>query len=205
LNGGNGTSQHSAHIIFTAIGGNVITVFARLIYNILQYPSIALKPTNNILLQVLSSKSGKSVDALCDLIKTHFANNIILVEKLNASKPSDFDFKLGPNKPFIPDSRATTQPLRQDEKAELETYREREHEDEPKVDMSTKKLITEAQFVLSRIKSSLDFRQGIALYKDIDDRISSRKGSHLQKENRNPSIFSKVSIIRETQTLHKIP
>jgi hypothetical protein len=127
-------------------------------------------PTNNILLQVLASKSGKSVDELCDLIKMHFANNIITLEKIAASKPSDFDFKLGPNKPFTPESRATTQPLRQDGKADPEPEREREHKDEHELDMTTKKLITEAQFVLARIKSSLDFRQGITLYKDQDDR-----------------------------------
>ena len=39
LNGLDGNSQHPAHIVFTASGGNLITFLAKLIINILETPS----------------------------------------------------------------------------------------------------------------------------------------------------------------------
>ena len=190
LNGGDGTSQHSAHIIFTAIGGNVITIFARLIHDILQStdPSTDLTPTNNILLQVLASKSGKSVGDLCKLIKEHFASYIIPVQILADSKPSDFDFKLGPN--IAPGTRASTQALRQDEKAEPKTDRERERDGEDEV--LTKNLINEHQFVLSRIKSSVDLRlEEEHLYKNQDeaDEVLEKIKKHIAELTKNCTIL----------------
>jgi hypothetical protein len=192
LNGGDGTSQHSAHIIFTAIGGNVITVFARLIHNILQStdPSTDLTPTNNILLQVLASKSGKSVVELCGLIKRHFASDRTLVENLNASKPSDFDFKLGPN--ISPATRASTQALRQDEKAEPKTDYERERDSDSEDEVLTKNLINEHQFVLSRIKSSVDLRlEEEVLYTNQDeaDEVIEKIEKHIAELTKNCTIL----------------
>jgi hypothetical protein len=198
LNGGDGTNQHSAHIIFTAIGGNVITIFARLIHDILQLPdpstdpsidpSTDLTPTNNILLQILASKSGKSVGDLCELIKEHFASDIIPVQILADSKPSDFDFKLGPN--IAPGTRASTQALRQDEKAEPKTDRERERDGEDEV--LTKNLINEHQFVLSRIKSSVDLRlEEEHLYKNQDeaDEVLEKIEKHIAELTKNCTIL----------------
>jgi hypothetical protein len=102
LNGLDGNSQHPAHIVFTASGGNLITFLAKLIINILETPTGNLLKYNEMILKALEKMNGSYtrrsvIESIYDHFNTDEGQKLISVFK-DVLSFSDFDFNISYNK-----------------------------------------------------------------------------------------------------------
>lgn len=113
LNGGDLESRDfkESFIIITVTGGNVFTLFAQLIKNIIDHKNksddIKLTPTNELLIGKLQQKYDRTVDVI-DEIYQYSINFTEMISDITSNPYSDFDFKASPNKSPIPPNKSPT-------------------------------------------------------------------------------------------------
>ena len=109
-----GVDQYVSPIVVTAAGGNLVTLFARLIMDIINNKVFErLTQTNKILIKALSSIINKAQtsyvatpEKICSAIIAHFKNTrgamsrvsaMSRVKTISKHNASDYDYKLSPN------------------------------------------------------------------------------------------------------------
>ena len=103
-----GVDQYVSPIVVTAAGGNLVTLFARLIMDIINNKDFTrLTQTNKILINALSriinrAQTGyvATPEKICSAIIAHFKNTrgaMSRVETISKHNASDYDYKLSPN------------------------------------------------------------------------------------------------------------
>ena len=117
LNGGDGvTFQYPSSIVLTVSGGNIFTIFAQLLQNIINHPNEPLfNSTYYVLIQFSQfSEFSRNLQDLIDFIKSIIEridslNQNKFKEIINliaSSSYSDFDYKISPNISRLDDSKA---------------------------------------------------------------------------------------------------
>ncbi len=107
LNGGDLESRDfkDSFIIITVTGGNVFTLFAQLIKNIIDHKKkpdkIQLTPTNQLLIGKLQQKYDRTVDVIDEIYQYSITFNE-MISDITSNPYSDFDFKASPNKSPTP-------------------------------------------------------------------------------------------------------
>ena len=103
-----GVDQYVSPIVVTAAGGNLVTLFARLIMDIINNKDFTrLTQTNKILINALSRIINRAQtsyvatpEKICSAIIAHFKNTrgaMSRVETISKHNASDYDYKLSPN------------------------------------------------------------------------------------------------------------
>ena len=109
-----GVDQYELPIVVTAAGGNLVTLFARLIMDIINNKDFTrLTKTNKILIKALSRIINRAQTSyvatpqkICSAIIAHFKNNrgamsrvsaMSRVKTISKHNASDYDYKLSPN------------------------------------------------------------------------------------------------------------
>jgi hypothetical protein len=92
LNGGDGNSQHPAHIVFTASGGNLVTFFVKLIINIYDVIKSYGGIFNDLLKNELLAYNKVILEALCRIYPEEYTMPIItrrIYECFNTAEGKD--------------------------------------------------------------------------------------------------------------------
>ena len=129
FNGGDGNSQHPAHIVFTASGGNLVTFFVKLIINIYDVIKSYGGIFNDLLKNELLAYNKVILEALCTIYPEEYTMPIItrrIYECFNTAEGKDhlnnFREILGSDSDFILSlNKVPEEHLKRKERAKVQT------------------------------------------------------------------------------------